>query len=87
MTTAQLELLRVISKPDDPRHSAWLGVDRTPIHHAALRAARVVKIDWQAGPGADVSEADLLQRGAELLAGDTGSLVVDNERGSRVRSG
>ncbi|GIR63837.1 MAG: hypothetical protein CM15mP68_5030 [Pseudomonadota bacterium] len=48
-------------------------------YHAALRAARVVKIDWQAGPGADVSEADLLQRGAELLAGDTGSLVVDNE--------
>ena len=48
-------------------------------YHAALRAARVVKIDWQAGRGADVSEADLLQRGAELLAGDTGSLVVDNE--------
>ena len=48
-------------------------------YHAALRAARVIKIDWQAGPGADVSEADLLQRGAELLAGDTGSLVVDNE--------
>ena len=48
-------------------------------YHAALRAARVVKIDWQAGPGADVSEADLLQRGTELLAGDTGSLVVDNE--------
>ncbi|MED5581526.1 MAG: molybdopterin cofactor-binding domain-containing protein [Pseudomonadota bacterium] len=48
-------------------------------YHAALRAARVVKIDWQAGPGADVSEADLLHRGAELLAGDTGSLVVDNE--------
>ena len=48
-------------------------------YHAALRAARVIKIDWQAGPGADVSEADLLQRGAELLAGDAGSLVVDNE--------
>ena len=48
-------------------------------YHAALRAARLIKVDWQAGPGADVSEADLLKRGAELLDGETGSLVVDNE--------
>ena len=48
-------------------------------YHAAQRAARVIKVDWQAGPGAQVSEADLLQRGAELLEGTSGSLVVDNE--------
>jgi CO/xanthine dehydrogenase Mo-binding subunit len=39
----------------------------------------VIKVDWQAGPGAQVSEADLLQRGAELLEGTSGSLVVENE--------
>ena len=48
-------------------------------YHAAQRAARVIKVDWQAGPGAQVSEADLLQRGAELLEGTSGSLVVENE--------
>ena len=39
----------------------------------------MIKIDWQAGPGAQVSEADLLKRGAELLEGTSGSLVIDNE--------
>ena len=48
-------------------------------YHAAQRAARVIKVDWQAGPGAQVSESDLLQRGAELLEGTSGSLVVENE--------
>lgn len=65
---------------DDPSNTVpgWALVIADS-YHAALRAARVIKIDWQAGPGADVSEADLLQHGAALLAGNTGSLVVDNE--------
>ncbi len=65
---------------DDPSNTVpgWALVVADS-YHAALRAARVIKIDWQAGPGADVSEADLLQHGAALLAGNTGSLVVDNE--------
>ena len=50
---------------DDPSNTVpgWALVIADS-YHAALRAARVIKIDWQAGPGADVSEADLLQHGA-----------------------
>ena len=65
---------------DDPSNTVpgWALVIADS-YHAAQRAARVIKIDWQAGPGAQVSEADLLKRGAELLEGTSGSLVIDNE--------
>lgn len=48
-------------------------------YHAALRAARVIKVDWQAGDTAKVSEADILARGEALIKSPTGSLVVDDE--------
>lgn len=48
-------------------------------YHAALRASRVIKIDWQAGLTSEISEADILARGAELIKSDSGSLLVDDE--------
>lgn len=65
---------------DDPSNTVpgWALVIADS-YHAAQRAARKIKISWQAGSGAQVSEADLLKRGAELLKGTGGSLVVDNE--------
>jgi len=46
---------------------------------AAMKASGAVKVDWSAGPTADVSEADLFAEGARLTA-DTanGILVVDD---------
>jgi len=66
---------------DDPSNTVpgWALVIADS-YHAALRASRVVKIDWQAGPTATVSEADLLQRGSELVAGTSGSLFLDNDQ-------
>jgi CO/xanthine dehydrogenase Mo-binding subunit len=48
-------------------------------YHAALRAAQVIKVDWQAGETAKVSEADILARGAALIKSSEGSLVVNDE--------
>ena len=46
---------------------------------AAMRAASRVKIDWTAGPTAEVSEADLLAHGSKLTADkDSGVLVVND---------
>lgn len=46
---------------------------------SAMRAAAAVKIDWEAGPTAEVSEADLYAEGARLTADpDNGVLVVDD---------
>lgn len=46
---------------------------------AAMKAAKAVNIDWDAGPTADVSEASLFARGAELAAdGSAGTLVVND---------
>jgi len=46
---------------------------------AAMRAAGAVAVDWEAGPTASVSEADLLAEGQKLVdARDTGVLVVDD---------
>ena len=70
---------------DDPSNTVpgWALVIADS-YHAAQRAARKIKISWQAGSGAQVSEADLLKRGAELLKGSGGSLVVDNEHVDHV---
>ena len=46
--------------------------------HAAQRAERLIQVEWNAGPTADVSEQDILNRGAELIEGSSGSLVVDD---------
>ena len=46
---------------------------------AANRAADLVKVQWQSGPSAKVSERDLQQRAAELIADPHGgSLLVDD---------
>jgi isoquinoline 1-oxidoreductase subunit beta len=45
----------------------------------ANRAADLVKVKWQSGPAANVSERDLQQRAAELIAEPNGgSLMVDD---------
>ncbi|MDA8953469.1 molybdopterin-dependent oxidoreductase [Pseudomonadales bacterium] len=46
--------------------------------HAAQRAERLITVDWNAGPTANVSEQDILNRGAELIGSDEGSLVVED---------
>ena len=53
-------------------------------YHAALRASLAVKVTWQAGPTATISEADLIARGKELLDSDAGSLVVNDEHVDHV---
>ncbi len=46
---------------------------------SAMRAAAAVEVDWQAGPMANVSEADILAEGEKLAAdGGSGVLVVDD---------
>lgn len=48
--------------------------------HAANRAAGKVKVEWEAGPTADVSEQEILDRGDALIADSAGgSLVVADE--------
>jgi CO/xanthine dehydrogenase Mo-binding subunit len=46
---------------------------------SAMKAARAVKVDWEAGPTAEVSEADILAEGAKLIADPaSGALVVND---------
>ena len=46
---------------------------------AASRAADLVKVKWSSGEAAHVSEQDLQQRAAELIADPNGgALVVDD---------
>ena len=48
-------------------------------YHAALRAAPLVKIDYEVGETQDIAEADILARGRELIASSQGSLVVEDD--------
>ncbi|HCG69522.1 MAG TPA: aldehyde dehydrogenase [Gammaproteobacteria bacterium] len=63
---------------DDPSNTlqGW-GLVVAESFHAAKRAAQKIKIEWQAGPTALVSEADLLARGEELIDSGEGALYVD----------
>ncbi len=46
---------------------------------SAMKAAQAVKVDWEAGPTAGVSEADILAEGAKLIADPaSGALVVND---------
>ncbi len=46
---------------------------------SAMKAAEAVKVDWEAGPTAEVSEADILAEGAKLIADPaSGALVVND---------
>ncbi len=62
---------------DDPsgHASGWVVVVADSFH-AALRAAKVVEVEFEAGETAGVSESDLQDRARQLIAGDSGSLVV-----------
>jgi isoquinoline 1-oxidoreductase beta subunit len=65
---------------DDPSDTApgWVMVYATSFS-AANRAADLVKVKWQSGETANVSEQDLQQRAAELIADPKGgSLFVDD---------
>lgn len=46
---------------------------------AAMKASRAVSIDWDAGPTAGVSEADIFARGAELAADPASGVHVVND--------
>ena len=46
---------------------------------SAMKAAEAVSVDWEPGPTADVSEADILAEGAKLAADkSSGTLFVDD---------
>jgi len=65
---------------DDPTNTVpgWALVIADSFH-AAQRAQRLIKVDWQAGPTAGVSESDILVRGEELIDSGAGAIVVDDE--------
>ncbi|HIG39606.1 MAG: molybdopterin cofactor-binding domain-containing protein [bacterium] len=46
-------------------------------YHAALAAERLIKVDWQLGDTAGVSEAAILEYGANLIESSKGSIVVE----------
>jgi isoquinoline 1-oxidoreductase subunit beta len=46
---------------------------------SALKAASAVKIEWEAGPTAEVSEADILAEGAKLTADAASGVLVVND--------
>ncbi|MEX2328078.1 MAG: molybdopterin cofactor-binding domain-containing protein, partial [Pseudomonadales bacterium] len=47
-------------------------------YHAALEASRKIRIQYDTGETANVSEADIRARAESLIASDNGSLVVDD---------
>ncbi len=46
---------------------------------SAMKAARAVKVDWEAGPTAGVTEADILAEGTKLIADPASGAVVLND--------
>jgi isoquinoline 1-oxidoreductase beta subunit len=65
---------------EDPSKTVpgWVVVCATS-YPAAIRAADLVKVDWTAGDGAQVSEQDILDHGAKQIdAPGGGALVVDD---------
>jgi isoquinoline 1-oxidoreductase subunit beta len=65
---------------EDPSNTVpgWVVVCATS-YPAAIRAADLVKVDWTAGDGAQVSEQDILDQGAKQIdAPGGGALVVDD---------
>jgi isoquinoline 1-oxidoreductase subunit beta len=65
---------------DDPSETVpgWVMVIANSFP-AAIRAADLVKVEWTPGPGADISEKDILDHGAKQIADSHGgTLVVDD---------
>jgi isoquinoline 1-oxidoreductase subunit beta len=48
---------------------------------AAIRAADLVKVDWAAGDGANVSEQDILDHGAKQIADPNGGVLLVDDQG------
>ena len=48
-------------------------------YHAALKAASLIEVEYAVGDTANVSEADILNHGRNLINSQQGSLVVDDE--------
>ncbi|MFT7242695.1 MAG: isoquinoline 1-oxidoreductase beta subunit [Candidatus Azotimanducaceae bacterium] len=48
-------------------------------YHAALKAAALIEVEYAVGETANVSEADILNHGRNLINSKQGSLVVDDE--------
>tara|TARA_R110002072_G_scaffold89232_8_gene200089 strand:+ start:2476 stop:4782 length:2307 start_codon:yes stop_codon:yes gene_type:complete len=48
-------------------------------YHAALKAARLIEVEYDAGETKNVSESDILNHGRSLIDSDKGSLMVEDE--------
>ncbi|MGK0343685.1 MAG: CO/xanthine dehydrogenase Mo-binding subunit, partial [Candidatus Azotimanducaceae bacterium] len=48
-------------------------------YHVAIKAALLIKVEYDVGDAANVSEADILNHGRQLIDSKQGSLVVDDE--------
>jgi isoquinoline 1-oxidoreductase subunit beta len=65
---------------EDPSNSVpgWVMVFANS-YPAAIRAAEFVRVDWEAGPAANISEQDILDHGkAQIANSDGGVLLVDD---------
>jgi len=47
-------------------------------YHAAIRAEKLINVEWKIGEGAKVSEADILAHGEKLIQSEKGSLLIDD---------
>jgi CO/xanthine dehydrogenase Mo-binding subunit len=67
---------------DDPSDTVpgWVMVFASS-YPAAIRAADLVKVDWIPGSGANVSERDVLDRGAAQIAEPNGGVLLVDDQG------
>lgn len=64
---------------EDPSNTVpgWVPVIANS-YHAAIRASKLVDVEYELGPTAHVSEGDIQARSRVLLDEDVGSLVIDD---------
>src|SRR4029450_8482158 len=67
---------------EDPSNTVpgWVMVFASS-YPAAIRAADLVKVDWLAGDGANVSEQDILDHGAKQIADPKGGVFLVDDQG------
>ena len=67
---------------EDPSNTVpgWVMVFASS-YPAAIRAADLVKVDWIAGHGADISEQDILDHGATQIADPNGGVLLVDDQG------
>lgn len=71
-----LQTLRITDPSDTIQGWALVIADSLP---SAMQAAGAVVVDWQPGPTASVSEADILAAGAQLAADPASGVLVVND--------